>query len=160
MTKEVAATRFLVRELAGGDWHESAGVKESGEAGGIRKRTLERAATDVGIEHKREGFPSVTYWRLPSRAIPIPPNDGATVESAWLSQTDRTDAPVTPSAWDGTSDGATARTNGQVPSFGDDGYLDYVLSAFRSGHITTGEALELEQLHELILRGRAVKEHG
>jgi Protein of unknown function (DUF3631) len=50
--------------------------------------------------------------------------------------------------------------NGEVPSFGDVDYLDYVLACVAAGHITTGEALELEQIHELILRGRAVKEHG
>jgi hypothetical protein len=50
--------------------------------------------------------------------------------------------------------------NGRTPSFGDDNYLEYVATVHRNGYITTGEALELEGLHELILHGRAVKEHG
>jgi hypothetical protein len=48
--------------------------------------------------------------------------------------------------------------NGRKPTFGDSDYLDYVADVHRNGHITTGEALELERLHELI--GRAGRELG
>jgi hypothetical protein len=41
-------------------------------------------------------------------------------------------------------------TNGRVPSFADTGYLDYVAAVHRNGHITTGEALELKRLHDLV----------
>jgi hypothetical protein len=44
--------------------------------------------------------------------------------------------------------------NGRVPTWGDSGYLDYVTAVHHNGHITTGEALELEQLHELLLEAR------
>ncbi len=38
---------------------------------------------------------------------------------------------------------------------GDDGFLDFIAAAHRAGHITTAEALEREQLHRLVLAGRA-----
>ena len=38
-----------------------------------------------------------------------------------------------------------------VPLPGDDGYLDRVAAAHRDGHITTGEALELEWVHRFVL---------
>jgi hypothetical protein len=60
-------------------------------------------------------------------------------------------APNTPNGPNAYSTGES--TNGRNPSFGDDGYLDYVAAVHRNGHITTGEALELERLHELILHG-------
>jgi hypothetical protein len=42
----------------------------------------------------------------------------------------------------------------KTPTFGDGGYLDCVTRCVWDGHITTGEALELEELHKLVLRGR------
>jgi hypothetical protein len=44
---------------------------------------------------------------------------------------------------------------GRSPNFGDPGYLEYVATVHRDGHITTGEALELERLHKFVLRGRS-----
>jgi hypothetical protein len=46
-------------------------------------------------------------------------------------------------------------TNGRVPSWGDAGYLDYVATVHRDGHITTGEALEFKRWHELVRRAKA-----
>jgi hypothetical protein len=68
-TREAEATRFLARELAGGEWCESAPIKDRAEAAGIAARTLQRAMRELDIEVERRGFPSVTYWRL-SRATP------------------------------------------------------------------------------------------
>jgi hypothetical protein len=70
--KEMTAARLLVDELADGDWHESQGIKERGEAEGVSERTLQRAFSTLGCEVKREGFPAVTYWRLRSRATRTP----------------------------------------------------------------------------------------
>jgi hypothetical protein len=49
----------------------------------------------------------------------------------------------------------TAQGAGQRPLPGDDGFLDYIASVHGAGVITTGEALEREGLHALILRARA-----
>jgi AAA domain len=85
-SKEQAAIRFLVCELAGGGWGKSAELKERAAAEGHSERTLKRAKEALNIEHRSEGFPAVTYWRLPSRAKPMPLSDGPTVEPASLSQ--------------------------------------------------------------------------
>jgi hypothetical protein len=72
-TREAEATRFLVGELVGGEWCESAPIKDRAEAAGIASRTLQRAMSDLSIDVDRRGFPSITYWRL-SRATPVPIN--------------------------------------------------------------------------------------
>jgi Protein of unknown function (DUF3631) len=41
--------------------------------------------------------------------------------------------------------------NGRIPLPGDEDFLDNVLAAFRAGHVTLGEALGREQLHEQLL---------
>jgi hypothetical protein len=75
-SRELEAAKFLIGELAGGECVESASIKARAEAAGIAERTLKRAMQDLGVEVKRQGFPSVTYWRLaagdPSQANPIP----------------------------------------------------------------------------------------
>ena len=43
-------------------------------------------------------------------------------------------------------------SNGRIPRLGDDDFLDLVAAAFHAGHLTTGEALEREKLHKLVLR--------
>jgi hypothetical protein len=40
--------------------------------------------------------------------------------------------------------------NGSVPLPGDNDFLDFILAAFRAGHVTTAEALEREQTHTLV----------
>jgi AAA domain len=63
---EADALRFLRSMLTDGDWHDSAGLSKQAASVGIKKRTLQRAAHDLGVEHKRSGeYPSVTHWRLP-----------------------------------------------------------------------------------------------
>jgi hypothetical protein len=42
-----------------------------------------------------------------------------------------------------------------TPRAGDDGFLDYIAAVHLTGHLTTGEALEREQTHRLVLRARA-----
>jgi AAA domain len=67
------AVAFLQEALADGDWHDSATlVRRAGEKR-ISERTLRRAALDeLEVEHERRGFPSSTWWRLPSHATPSP----------------------------------------------------------------------------------------
>lgn len=146
--KELSAAGFLVRVLAGGDWNESAPIKERATGEGISERTLQRAMNDLGIEHDRRGFPAVTYWRLPSRAMPIPTSRGATDGVAWLSQAEVAEVLVAPSVLGATS-GATSAT-GRIPSFGDDDYLDHIVGVHTAGQITTAEALDLERMHKLV----------
>jgi hypothetical protein len=100
------------------------------------KKTMQRMFLD-GQLAADEGKYSIPF-RTPVPDVPVSPNEG---------QRD---------ARDSDSEGDQTR----VPSFGDDGYLDYVATVHRNGHITTSEALELEELHELILHGRAVEQHG
>jgi hypothetical protein len=95
-SKERAALLFLARELAGGDWRKSAALKTAASAEGISERTLKRAKLDLGAEDKREGFPSVTYWRLPQSGQPSYQSGGPTVESAWLSQNGEVESSVRP----------------------------------------------------------------
>jgi hypothetical protein len=47
-----------------------------------------------------------------------------------------------------------------VPTFGDPDYLVYVAEVHRNGHLTTGEALELERLHDLIEKARDARRGG
>jgi hypothetical protein len=67
------AIAFLKDTLAEGDWHDSAGLVTLAGAQKISERTLRRAALDeLEVEHERRGFPSTTWWRLPSHAKPSP----------------------------------------------------------------------------------------
>lgn len=66
--KTEQAIEILADELQDGEWHRKGGLVEAAKRRGIGKRTLERAAQNEGVEHKREGFPAVGYWRLPSSA--------------------------------------------------------------------------------------------
>ena len=67
VTPRMNAAAWLTIALSNGEWHESKGLKVAAEnTGGINKRTLERAAfEELGVERKQEGFPALTYWRLP-----------------------------------------------------------------------------------------------
>jgi hypothetical protein len=67
------AVAFLEGALVDGDWHDSAGLVKLAHACGISERTLRRAALEgLQVEHERRGFPSSTWWRLPSHASPSP----------------------------------------------------------------------------------------
>jgi KaiC/GvpD/RAD55 family RecA-like ATPase len=77
-TRESGAADFLLAELADGKWHLSAQIKEKARRANISVRTLQRAAKDLEIEDKREGMPSVTFWRRPQLRQVSPPGDGAT----------------------------------------------------------------------------------
>lgn len=113
-SKELAAAAFLVRELAGGDWQESAPLKAAASADGISERTLQRAKMDLGVEDKREGFPAISYWRLPQSRQPSYQNDGVTTNGARLSQNGHSEDPVAPAPFGGRTDVERARLFDQL----------------------------------------------
>jgi hypothetical protein len=69
-TKTDDAASYLLALLGGGTWRKRGEVEDAAAAAGISRRTLERAAAQLGVESKREGFPATGWWRLP----PVPPN--------------------------------------------------------------------------------------
>jgi RNA 3'-terminal phosphate cyclase len=70
--KQEAANAFLTEQLADGDWHGNATVKAAAIEQGVAERTLRRAVKILGVENKREGFPSTTLWRLgPGQSRPV-----------------------------------------------------------------------------------------
>jgi hypothetical protein len=73
-TEVEIAAEWLADHLGDGDWRPAGEVREAAKADGIASRTLQRAMARAGVEAKRDGFPSLGYWRRPSRANA----DGAT----------------------------------------------------------------------------------
>jgi hypothetical protein len=65
-TKTDDAASYLLALLAGGAWRKRGEVEDAAAAARISRRTLERAAAQLGVESKREGFPATGWWRLPS----------------------------------------------------------------------------------------------
>jgi len=60
----ITARDLIARELSDGDWHQASAVIALGKEQGLYKRAVQRAAKDLGVEHKPSGFPARTYWRL------------------------------------------------------------------------------------------------
>jgi AAA domain/Bifunctional DNA primase/polymerase, N-terminal/Primase C terminal 1 (PriCT-1) len=110
-TKIETTETLLDALLADGEWHESEGVTKLMGAAGFSKRTVQRAAKDIGVEHKYEGFPAKSWWRCPVAPNAVAPTTepefGATVDSA---QPGRTDAPAVPVAPSDERSGATGAT--------------------------------------------------
>ena len=113
------------------------------KAQGITRRTLERAAQEIDVEHERRDFPSTTHWRLPSRAGGTP-KGVAQLEMPHGYAESEPVAPVAPEGSAGVMDGATP------PILGDPDHLPFVAGVHAEGQITTAEALDLERLHLLI----------
>jgi hypothetical protein len=67
------ATEFLEALLSDGEWHERRKVKVAADARCLAWRTVERAKVKLGVEHRREGFPSVTRWRLQAAPTTVTP---------------------------------------------------------------------------------------
>lgn len=99
-TKTATAESWLAGILSDGDWHESPPLKALAEAAGISGRTVDRAADDLGVEKKHEGFPKKTFWAL----HPVPPNPppkvGGTGDPAQPSPLKLIDGPVPPTSGD------------------------------------------------------------
>ena len=68
------AAEWLTDELADGEWHSAREIKARAGGASIAERTLQRALKRLGVEHRREGFPAVSEWRLPV----APTSPGAT----------------------------------------------------------------------------------
>jgi hypothetical protein len=153
--KTTRATEFLNEALADHEWHDSAGLKKLAGAAGISERTLQRAAQSLNVESERREFPSSTWWRIPPCATALPvapslvaprqaPRVGATDETAISSDSEPLSGRVAPVA--------PAASGNPLP--GDDDFLDWIASVHRDGWITTGEALERERTHRLVLARR------
>jgi hypothetical protein len=64
------AAEWLADELADGTWRPACEIKEAARAADITEKTLRRARERLGVEVRREGFPSVSEWRLPVTPTP------------------------------------------------------------------------------------------
>jgi hypothetical protein len=99
--KTVRAEDVLSVILADGEWHDGATIKQLTERVGIRERTLQLAAKELGVEYVRRGFPASTWWRLPvapsAVAQGMPPNVCATVDPAQPRHPQPASIPVAPS---------------------------------------------------------------
>lgn len=66
--KARTGARDLIAELLDdGDWHKAAEVIDACGRQDIYARAAQRAATDLGVEQEKRGFPAASYWRLPQR---------------------------------------------------------------------------------------------
>jgi archaellum biogenesis ATPase FlaH len=83
--KTATAMQFLGEALVDGKWHDSAGLKKLAASLGVKERTLQLAANELSVEHKREGFPSSTWWRLPHSRNSLPQESCATSETPFPS---------------------------------------------------------------------------
>jgi len=64
-TKAHAARTLIAEALDDGEWHHVAPIRAQLAEVGISKSGTDRAATDLGVEHRRtQAFPSSTQWRL------------------------------------------------------------------------------------------------
>jgi hypothetical protein len=110
-TQSDAAREFLRGALADGSWHDSSGLKTFAQASDISDRTLKRAAKELGVEQKRQGYPAVTHWRLAQSGQRSSNESGPTgthaLDPPGLTATDSTRSSVGPDH----SDGPTAQTD-------------------------------------------------
>jgi hypothetical protein len=67
-TKRERAVELLADNLAGKDWTRASEIEVLASHAGIGRRTLYKAADEVGVEREKRGFPAVGWWRLGSRA--------------------------------------------------------------------------------------------
>ncbi len=138
------ALDFLRAELGDGERHRAAEMLKAARAVGISEPTLRRARRKLGIETEKTGFGGTGAWEWW-----LPKASSETSKPAFLhkgASPRETTPKATPSGERGGSGGA--------PFPGDEDFLDYIASVHRAGHISTGEALEREGVHKLILRTR------
>jgi AAA domain len=153
-TKTETAETLLAAMLADGDWHESAGVKMLMSAGGFSERTVQRASKVLGVEAERRGMPSSTWWRIslagataglvaPSLVAPtLPPQSGATEDSAQPCGSETVAAPVAPTA-----------PPSAVPLLGDPMFPLAIATAANAGQLIRAEFEKLLALHKLVEAG-------
>ena len=82
-TKTENVETLLEALLADGDWHESHTLRALLEAAGFNERMAQRAAKALGVEHRREGFPATSWWRLPPVATRLHSTNVAAGESLY-----------------------------------------------------------------------------
>lgn len=75
------AQTTLAAMLAGGQAHDRAEVISKAAAAGIPERTAERAAKELGVVKKRNGFGGTSTWQLPVPPI-VPPSEDAGANGA------------------------------------------------------------------------------
>jgi hypothetical protein len=157
------AADWLEGALADGEWHDSAGLKKLADGQDITERTLQRATQELEVEVERRGFPSSTYWRLPSSyATPYPHHVGATGDEGSNphkhTKPERAEIQSRHRAMDVKD---VARVDGRTtPLPRDAGFLDFILAAHRAGHVTTAEALEREQTHQLVIAASVYRDEN
>jgi hypothetical protein len=136
------AMDFLRTELIDGRRYPAGDIFREARKVGITDRTLKRARKSIGAETAKAGFGRGWEWWLPKG-----PSEARSSASLHEGSSVRDTAPsLAPSR---------GARNGHAPFPGDDDFLDHVAGAHGAGHITTGEALEREQSHRLVLRARA-----
>jgi AAA domain len=124
------AADWLADELADGDWRPAREVKAAGKAAGIQERTLQRAMKHLGVEHRREGFPAISEWRLTVASDPVV----ATV--APTPGRDRENASVEPKPNSSHAQSRQGRKNGAT---GDPAELERIKASFADqGTATAG----------------------
>jgi putative DNA primase/helicase len=136
------AMDFLRTELAVDQRYPAGDIFKEARKLGITDRTLKRARKSIGAETEKAGFGRGWEWWLPK-------GPGETRKPAFLQEGSgvQDTAPSLASSREAGS--------GHSPFPGDDDFLDYIAAVHLAGHITTGEALEREQTHKLVLRARA-----
>jgi hypothetical protein len=117
-TKTDTAESLLEALLADGAWHESGDMKKVLAAASFNDRLAKRAAKDLGVEHERRGFPSVTWWRLPVGTPPVGTkpvlHDVPTGDTAQPSRFSGTSVPVGTSSVEQVATGATGNGSAQI----------------------------------------------
>ncbi|MFI5003453.1 MAG: AAA family ATPase [Solirubrobacterales bacterium] len=112
--RDIAAD-WLNDELGDGEWRAAREIKVRAKAEGIAERTLHRARNLLGVEDRREGFPSVSEWRL--SVMPAATGTTGTTASGTTEET-RTVEPKThnrvPQSCQLSENGATG-ANGHMP---------------------------------------------
>ncbi len=82
--RDIAAD-WLADELADCEWQRASEIKARAKDAAIRERTLQRARAHLGVEHRREGFPAVSEWRL--AVVPQSPGTTAALATGTTEQT-------------------------------------------------------------------------
>jgi hypothetical protein len=153
--KRETAIKFLKAALDDGGWHDSAGLKRLAAAGGVRERTLQRAANELNVEHEQRGYPASTYWRLPQSRQTYPHSFGATAGAGanphGSAENDGANPSVAPARQ---RDKRLARLT-RIPVAGDADYPDWIDRKCHEGCITEREWIEQRKLHAFVLRQSA-----
>jgi AAA domain len=130
------AREFLLAELEDGQRHPAEELFKAARRNGISDRTLQRARKTISAKTEKAGFGRGWEWWLPkapsAASKPAFLHEGSSVREV-----------------------ASSAAPSPSPLPGDDDFLDWIAAGHRDGWITTEEALEREQMHELVLCAEA-----